>query len=194
MATIFTSNPIGTESWSAQGAVVTWNKGSSNPTGSRTYNGSSAGMIPILMQQISLTYQRTIQSLYPLNQVEGGLRKCNITGAPRGQLNIVGIYAPTNADLDDFLEAVSKPCKTDKDQINIRLHPYAWGGCSTKQKSNIASGGMYSNSEFILKGIELESLGFSISAGENALSQMPLTFSFTELVYNADNMSYSGDR
>lgn len=166
---IFQNPYSSTETWSSQGAVITWYTGSNG-------GADAAAMVPLLASAIQISYQRRLSPFYPLNQKQGSLKKCVIAGAPTGNLTISSIYAPTSSDMTTFLAAVSKSCKTDADQVTIIIHPYGTSPCKTGAYD-------YQDQSFKLTGVDLESLGLSMQGGEAAYTTMPLTFSFSDLTY-----------
>lgn len=107
-----------------------------------------------------------------------------INGAPNGTLRITGIYSPTAQSLSDFIEAVSKECKTTKDSVNIVIRPFGNLKCSTSLESvekEAAKAAKEPHGELHLKGLELASIGLTIQGGEVAIVNLPLVFTFTGL-------------
>lgn len=150
-----------TETWSAQGALMAW-KGGGVPSN------------PLLVLQISIQYQRRIQPFYPIAEGGANRKKINMVGAPSGQMTIGSIFTPSATSLKAFLTAVGSPCKGEGDSITMELTPFG-EGC---ENGNHVS---FLGETFVLKGIELESVGVQIQGGEVAVVNMPTTYSFTDM-------------
>ena len=135
-----------------------------------------------MMLNLSMSYQRQIARFYPVNgDTQGNMTKYNISGAPQGVLQVGSIYGPTNTGLQAFIEAVAKDCKTDDDTVLLKIQPFGNLNCSSSGGGNTFNN---SKNSFLLRGLELESLGMQIQGGEVAVVNMPLTFSFTSLVWD----------
>lgn len=172
---VFTNPYNSTQTWSAQGAIVMWGVGSGN---SEDLAGSK---IPLMMLNLSMSYQRQIAKFYPINTDDkGNMTKYNISGAPQGVLQVGSIYGPSNGDLNRFIEAISKDCKKDEDTVLIKIKPFGNLKCSSTGGGNTFS----NDGNLLLRGVELESIGMQIQGGEVAVVNMPLTLSFTSLVWN----------
>ena len=170
---IFNTGITDNQVWTAQGAVVTWDASGSNKDVSK-----SGKLVPILMQGISINFQRQANQLIPLNQTASNLRRCIILGSPRGTLTVQGIYSPVMSGLSSFLKSVSDPCSGKA--ISMALHPFGINSCPNNSETKIKDTAWY------LYGVELEQLAVSIQGGETAITQLPLTFSFTGLAYDGD--------
>lgn len=173
---VFTNPYNSTQTWSAQGAIVTWGVGNGNS------NTPGSGQIPLMMLNLNMSYQRQIARFYPVNgDIQGNMTKYNISGAPQGVLQVGSIYGPTNTGLQAFIEAVAKDCKTDDDTVLLKIQPFGNLNCSSSGGGNTFNN---NKNSFLLRGLELESLGMQIQGGEVAVVNMPLTFSFTSLVWD----------
>lgn len=157
------------QTWSAQGAIVNWSVGKGT-------GDADSKQLPLVMMNLTASFQRTLQKFYPIAQVQGKKKQINIGGAPRGTLQIGAIFAPYGDDLEKFLKAVAKECKGDDDGVTITIRPFGNQKCTgtagTQQFNNIA---------FKLKNVELESLGVSVQGGEVAIVNFPTNYSFTGL-------------
>ncbi len=154
-----------TETWTAQGAIVNYGTGD---------KANSA--IPLYMTNIQINYQRAVSALYPINVTKvDDATKVNITGAPRGTLSIGSIYSPNMQNMKAFLDAIAKHCKTTKEAVTMTFRPF--GSACTKGSSN---------NLITIKGVELESIGFSIQGGEIAIVNIPTNYSFTSLDWNTE--------
>lgn len=151
-----------TETWSAQGALVKW-------SGGKVGNGN-----PLLVLQIQIQYQRSVQPFYPIASSAATRTKINMVGAPRGQMTIGSIFTPSATGLKQFLEAVGSACKDKENMITMTLQPF--GDTCKNGKSSQSNGGV-----FKLTGVELESVGVQIQGGEVAVVNMPTTYSFTDM-------------
>jgi len=157
------------QTWSAQGAIVNWAVGKGT--------GAKSNQLPLVMMNLTASFQRTLQKFYPIAQVQGKKKQINIGGAARGTLQIGAIFAPYGDDLEKFLEAVAKECKGDDDGVTITIRPFGNQKCTGTagtQKFN-------NNIAFQLKNVELESLGVSVQGGEVAIVNFPTSYSFTGL-------------
>ena len=169
MSEIFSNPYKTTRSWSAQSALVTWYKGSSD-------NGN----VPLIMEQLAFTYRRTAQYSYPINAVDGGVQKTRyeIFGVPIGQLQIQSLYSPFGTDIKTFLDACAKSCKGTNEQVNLVIRPTGLLDCdntgSGQDQVNLTEG-------FRLGGVSMDSVGLSIVGGELSRITMPLTFNFSTL-------------
>lgn len=165
---IFNTGITDNQIWTAQGAVVTW-----DASNARTDVGKSGQLVPILMNSISISFQRQSTQMMPLNQTSSNLRRCIIVGTPRGTLTVQGIYSPVMDGLSNFLGTVSNPCADHG--ISMALHPFGINACPDVKLRDTA---------WYLYGVTLESLTVSIQGGETAITNLPLTFSFTGLAYD----------
>lgn len=150
-----------TETWSAQGALMTW-KGGGVPSN------------PLLVLQIGIQYQRRIQPFYPIAEGGANRKKINMVGAPSGQLTIGSIFTPSATGLKAFLTAVGAPCKGEEDGITMELTPFG-------EACKNGAGQSFLGETFVLKGIELETVGVQIQGGEVAVVNIPTTYSFTDM-------------
>ena len=163
-----------TETWTAQGAIMTWHKG----TGANASNISN----PMLMLQIQIQYQRSVQAFYPIATDANAttLSKINMAGAPRGQMTIGSIFTPSKTGLKAFFTAVADPCKDANKVITVKLKPFGNVKCNTASSGGNTAG-TSTGEEFTLTGVELESVGVQIQGGEVALVNLPTTYSFTDM-------------
>lgn len=179
---IFTQADFNTQTYTAQGAVLKYvveydadeiitTTDDPTPYG---WSGSSDGAIdvPLLALQISMTYGRRLNKLYPINSQSGTINQINLVGAPQGQLQIQNIYSPNNATLVKFLELLGRECKDYK--VNFWLDPFG-GTCD---------GTSFEGYRIELKAVELEQLQLDIQGGEAATINQPLVFSFTEAAFH----------
>jgi len=179
---IFTDDPLGTTTWTAQGAIVTYaalnNESEAddsanevadlvkrNPTG-------SANSLPLLLQNIRVQFGRQSTELVPLNQTEGHVQKCRIYAAPKGSLQVTGIYAP-GITIGAFLGNLSKT------RYGYVFYVRPYGLDSSVQ---LAAG--TKNPIFILGGVTLDSVGMDMQGGDTSLFTMPLAMSFSSLRLN----------
>ena len=174
---IFGNQDVDNKTWTVEGAVVTYSSGGDD---------NPSDMVPVFMSQINMTYQRTVQHLYPLNAGNTGqITRCAILGIPRGQLTVAGIYSPTAYGLPDFLKAFGNAC-SDASQNYMVIHPYPTGWCDSGKFIEAGTATVQEHQSWVLGGVHLESLGIQIQAGETSYSTMPLTFSFTSLKLTTD--------
>ena len=162
---IFTNPYNQVETWSAQGAVVTY-----------TNNGTLAGLqspaVPLIMQNIQMSYTQKTTEFYAINTNTGsGANKVILKGSATGTMSVGSVYGPTMTGLQAFIEAVSKDTS---EQVSIFIHPF--GSTCNKQATGLA--------DIILKNVELVQVGFNLQGGEAALVTMPLVFSFTGMELN----------
>lgn len=161
---IFNNPYNNTETWSAQGALMKWAGG-----------GVSTNGNPMLVLQINIQFQRSVQPFYPIASDSTTRKKINMVGAPRGQMTIGSIFTPSATGLGAFLRAVGSPCKDAENSITVTLQPFG----------DICKNGTYGNpgnaETFKLTGVELESVGVQIQGGEVAVVNMPTTYSFTDM-------------
>jgi|GEM_PF-5663250 len=157
------SNPYkDTETWTAQGAIVQWGTGDIPTTG-----------LPFMMINLQMQYARSLSSFFPINgDSANNMTKINISGAPRGTLQVGAIYGPDATGVKEFVEAASKACKTDAEQVVISIKPFGNATCTNTK---------FATQAFTLKGLEMEQLGLSIQGGEAAVVNLPTVYSFTSL-------------
>ena len=161
---IFNSPFKSTQSWSSQGAILHYGKGT-----------ETAKQIPLMVSGLSMTYTQQATPVFPLNtDGNGNATKINIKGAPQGQLQIQSIYCPFPKNLEDFLELASRDCVPENEAMFVSLRPF--GDIKCNSGSDVAK-----DTKFWLNGVELVSLGLNIQAGEVTLVSMPLNFTFTLL-------------
>lgn len=155
------NNPYKTiESWSAQGAVINW--GTSN---------TPSAPIPLIANSLNLTYAQQVSSIYPLNtSPSGAKKKINIKGAPNGNLTIGSVFSPTHQNLAAFIQAVTKDCKTENDQVTITIRPFGDIQCDTEVGTVL-----------YLTGVDCSQIQLGIQGGEVAIVNMPMVFTFTGL-------------
>lgn len=156
---IFNNPYNNTETWSAQGALMSWNGAEGVEKGA-----------PMLILQVTAQFSRRIQSFYPIVAKASARKKINMTGAPVGQLTIGGIFSPDTKSLKSFIEAVGAPCK--KDPITCTITPFG---------DDCDKWGDGTRPTITLSGIELESVGIQIQGGEVAVVNFPTTYSFTDM-------------
>lgn len=150
-----------TETWSAQGALMTW-------------RGGGVPSNPLLVLQISIQNQRRIQPFYPIAEGSANRKKINMVGVPMGQLTIGSIFTPSATNLKDFLTAVAAPCRDGDNSITMELTPFG-------DTCRNGAGQSFLGETFVLTGIELESVGVQIQGGEVAVVNIPTTYSFTDM-------------
>lgn len=179
-ATVFQNPYQAQESWSAQGAIITWAKMSSSDIAieieTDLYKTSFTNTYPLLATQVSLNFNRSLSKMYPVTPDANGNRKqITLAGAPKGQLTVHSLLSPTgNKTLASFLNAVAKPCKKDTEQVLMTIQPFG-GDCQlTDAKGNVVAA-------LNLGFVELDRLDFQIQGGEVATVNLPLTFSFSAL-------------
>jgi hypothetical protein len=181
MSEIFSNPYKTTRSWSAQSALVTWYKGT-------TQVNNNGGSVPLIMEQLAFTYRRTAQFSYPINAVDGGTQKTRyeIFGVPIGQLQIQSLYSPFGDDIKTFLDACAKSCKGTNEQVNLVIRPTGLLDCETngtgQDQINLTEG-------FRLGGVSMDSVGLSIVGGELSRITMPLTFNFSTLDWDLNSTS-----
>ena len=169
-STIFENKINNTNTWTAQGAIILWGYGTTV---------QKDGVFPMLLQQIAIDYVRNVSPIYPLNTEVGQMRKINILGSPNGTLTCQGILDPTSnkKQLIEFLKAVGKQCKTEKDQVCVSLTPF--GNTCANGQNTVGTG-----LRFFMTGLELQRYGLSIAGGEMSMVSQPLTFAFTTLEFD----------
>lgn len=158
------SNPYkDTETWAAQGAIVQWGTGKTDP----------ATGLPFMMLNLQMQYARSLSSFFPINgDSANNMTKINIAGAPKGTLQVGAIYGPDATGVKEFVEAASKSCKTAAEQVVISIKPFGNVTCTNTK---------FAAQEFILRGLEMEQLGLNIQGGEAAVVNLPTVYSFTSL-------------
>lgn len=162
------SNPYkDTETWAAQGAIVQWG------TGEIAEAATATTGLPFMMINLQMQYARSLSSFFPINgDGANNMTKINISGAPRGTLQVGAIYGPDATGVKAFVDAASKSCKTAAEQVVISIKPFGNAPCTNTK---------FAAPEFILKGLEMEQLGLSIQGGEAAVVNLPTVYSFTSL-------------
>jgi hypothetical protein len=161
---IFNSPYKTTQSWASQGAIIEYGIG-----------GSTFEPIPLMVSDLSLTYQQSIAPMFPLNtDGNNNATKINIKGAPTGTLSLTSIYCPIPKNIEKFLELASRECVGESDGLVITLRPFGDIKCA-------AGTTVDNDSKFWLEGVELTSIGLNIRAGEVTVVNMPLNFVFTLL-------------
>lgn len=164
MSAIFNNPYTNTDTWSVQGASVKWSTGS-----------GSASDLPLVMLAVQIGYQRSLTPLYPINKQSDGATKYVIAGPPRGSLSVNSILGPSQTALKSFIDAVTKDCKGNGDQVSVVLSPFG---------SSCTNPGW--GSEITLTGLDMESIGLSIQSGESAVVNMPLSFTFTSMEFSGN--------
>lgn len=161
-----------TQNITATGAWLSWSVSNSyDPeTLEPAYaNEFESGTFPLLLNQIDMTYSRNIQPIFPVNSAnDGTFTKLQVMGAPQGQLRCTGIITPKMADLEDFLELTSSSCDTHSVAIDFRPFSTASDNCDNKFG-------------YRMKGLTLQTIGFSVQGNEVAIISQPLVFTFTGL-------------
>lgn len=175
-----------TETWSAQGAIVLWGTGTEIGI-----DGSGAsGVFPLLMSGITVNYARRSQEVPAINvNADGKRRRYRIYDAPVGNMGITSIFSPYARDLKAFIEAVTKDCKQEDDQVWMSVSPFGTLSCvqGDSEIQNVAANNPTFGT-FGLKNVDLEALNLQITggAGGGATINLPLNFSFTALDWNID--------
>lgn len=163
------NNPYNaTETWTAQGAVVTWGKGNGS-------NASEGGSVPLIMTDLSIGYSRSMRPVFAINKVKDALTRYNIAGAPSGTLNIGSILGPTATELESFLSAVTNTCHTNNDSVLLTINPFGNVTCTSEE------GESFQGVPIILRGVELVGMSMAIQGGDMALINMPLSFMFSSM-------------
>lgn len=153
----------------AQGALISWSKTSA----SQAANGlgtvktlSNSAKVFTCTTQVQVTYQRAVQTIYPI----GGSQPLQLLGSPKGSLRITTLIGPT-ASLQTFL----KDCNDNCNNIHIAIQPFGM------QASNCGESPVMP--VITLSGCRMISLGISIQAAQQGLSMVnvPLSFQFTSL-------------
>lgn len=183
------NNPFAnTETWTAQGALLTWKVGkNSDPA----LEGKIADAVPLLLQTVQIQYSQPIQPMYPINaQGVGKAVRINMKGAPNGTLAFNSIYSPMHTSIEDFLKAASKGCSMAGDELYVVIHPFGNIECTTVEytgksdkRDNSPTKGHYNDVSFALKGVVLTSMGLNIEGNELTVVNMPLQFMFTSMDY-----------
>ena len=153
-----------TQNITATGALITWGA-----------DGGDNGTLPLMINQLNISYSRNIQAIYPINVLDGQetLTKLQIMGAPQGVLQCTGIITPTYASIEDFLEKTSDSC--DSHNVVFTVKPFQSGTCNVKFG-------------YKLNGLTLQSLGVNIQGNEIAIISQPLNFTFTSMtLINVDS-------
>lgn len=165
------SNPYkDTETWAAQGAIVQWGVSTSSSSAAATTG------FPFMMINLQMQYARTVSSFFPINgDSANNMTKVNISGAPRGTLQVGAIYGPDSAGVKDFVEAASKACKAKGEQVVLSIKPFGNASCTDTK---------FAKQDFILTGLEMEQLGLNIQGGEAAVVNLPTVYSFTSLKWS----------
>jgi hypothetical protein len=193
------NNPFAnTETWSAQGALLTWNVGSASKL---LESKDISRAVPLLLQTVQLQYSQPVQAMYPINAQ--GLNKAvriNMKGAPNGVLSFNSIYSPMHTDIKEFLEAASRGCSLQGQELYVVIHPFGNIECSgisqSRGQENDPRAGINKHKNdisFLLKGVVLTSMGLNIEGNELTVVNMPLQFMFTSMEYNVldkDTSSY----
>ena len=152
---VFDSRQCATENFSASGAVLTWHTA-----------GKKGDFFPLLLSNISGTFQRPVQEIYPVNAVGNAYRKLQFNGAPRGNMQCTGILSPTLANMKDFLDAVGKTCGSDI--VTVEIKPFKTADCEIKFGYKIT-------------GLAMTTFGFNIQGNEVVMVNQPMAFTFTNL-------------
>lgn len=164
---IFNNPYKNTESWSAQGAIINYFKGSNGTE-------SDANKVPLMISTLTLQYARQQSSFFPLNaDASGNATKVNIKGAPSGTLQFTSIYCPTPGTIEDFLKMAARDCIKSGDEMYITIRPFGLVKCADQPILKVP--------RFVLSAVELAGLGLNIQSSEVTLVNMPLSFTFTGL-------------
>ena len=170
------NNPYArTETWSVQGAAITYGQGSES---GETTSGSSF-VCPLILTSLQMQFSRTIQRFYPIAGKQGAMTRYNILGAPNGTLNTQSMFGPT-VKMQDFVNVVTAPCKTAGKEVWMQINPFGEITCTSE--SNVTT--TLSPFVFKLTGLDMESFGLAIQGGEITVVQMPMSFTFTGLYTN----------
>jgi len=151
-----------TETWSVNGAFILWGVGS-----------VSNNKLPLLCNSVQITFSRTINAYFPINTDSSGeMKKINVMGQTNGNLTLRTIMGPDANDMKAFIEAVSKGCKKDSDQVVMSIQPYAKSGCANSNN----------NVKYTLYGVELARMDVSIDSSQGLpIVNQPLVFLFTDM-------------
>lgn len=154
---IFSNSFTATKTISADGAVVTW-----------ATSGRSS-LVPMVMTSLTVTYQRALNPLYPVNvDSDNTRRQLVISGVPTGTFGCAAIITPDSGDLAAFLQACGAACSTDLPNITVR--PFDASQCSA-------------GLSFVLYGVQLAGFTVSQQGGTMALVNMNPTFQFTRMTF-----------
>ena len=159
---IFNSTPRSTSTIMLSSARLRWDKGG---TGT---NWTGATPVPMFLININIQFQ---QQSTPLYSIGGDNRKLIIKGAPVGTMTCDGVIVENRNDLLEFIEAVSKSCKGESDQVTMHLHPAT--GCEDEQDTFV----------YTLTGVDMDALNVSIQGGQQGVATINqrLNFSFTDM-------------
>jgi len=167
MLKVFNNPYKTTESWSAQGAIIMWYLGTPGAD-------SDANKIPLMVNAVSMQYNRQQISFYPLNaDASGNATKVNVKGAPTGSLQLTSIYCPTPGEIGKFLEAAARDCAKAGDEMYVTIRPFGTIKCGDQPVTKAP--------RWILSGVELNGLALNIQSAEVTLVNMPLAFTFSGL-------------
>ena len=159
MSQIFENNQATTYSYMAGGAIITWGSG----------GGSSSSVVPLMMSDIQIQYQRTIQPVFPVNVTPSGTNtRINVISRPQGSLSCTGILAPFASSIPGFLESTGKACITPGNGVSLAVRPFSM--CAGDDVIT-----------FNLTDVILMSATVAIQGGDQAMVNMPLQFMFTDL-------------
>ena len=176
---IFNAEPITTESWSLQGAVVEWGQGSN-------YGPNE---IPLIMNQINVRFGVPVSTFTPLNTGSGKVaNRILIKGVPEGTFTVQSIFTPDVGNFSKFIKACQEACKTKENQVNISIRPFGTLKCNNQ---SFKPGGIV----FYLEALDLRQFDFTITQQDQiAMTNMPLTFQFFGLEFDEGSSNFSVDQ
>lgn len=151
-----------TQNITATGAWLSW--------GTAGTDSKSTKPLPLLMSQISMTYSRSIQPIYPVNTGDKNtLIKLQILSAPQGTLQCTGIITPSQELLEDFLYQTGTTCIDHN--VVMEFKPF-------DSHQNKACKNKFG---YRMTGLTLQTIGFTVQGNEVAIISQPMAFTFTGL-------------
>ena len=189
MTKIYQNEYINADAWAASGAYFIWGKATELSSSSlagleRTASlkelsaATKANVWPLLMQRISIQYQRKTQPIYPINMTGEGLTQVTLLGAPSGALECQGIVGPAT-DISKLVEATGTACGAG---VCALLQPFN-RSCTIdtynrEEPERIRTTG---SNRYLIKNLLLSTIGLTMDGSEMAVVGVPLTFTFTSL-------------
>lgn len=188
MAKIYQNEYINADAWAASGAYFIWGKASELSSSSLAGLGRTASLQelssstkanvwPLLLQRITLQYQRKTQPIYPVNTTGEGLTQITLLGAPSGVLECTGIIGPAT-DINDLIEATGTACGAG---VCALLQPFNRSctiDAENKEPERIRTTG---SNRYLIKNLLLQSISMQVDGSELAVVNAPLSFTFTSL-------------
>ena len=137
-------------------------------------NYTSAKSMPIFATDIRIVYGQQATPNYSLNMDDNGnQRKLLIKGAPEGNITMGSLIFGSTNDLNEFISAAGKTCKTAEEAVVLYLRPAT--GCSGSDKA--------SNILYTMRGVDMNGIQVDMRAGQGGTATLAqqLSFTFTEL-------------